>query len=507
MTTKAEDGGVARVAMSWSVIVLAGQRPGVDPLARAFGRTVKAEVPVLGRPMVARVVETLLSVPAIGKIVILTQDPDALQSDEVRALRADPRVAVAKGGDGISLSVKQVAGSPMAPWPVLVTTADHPLLTREIIEDFLAQAGAADVSVAMVESRTLLSAYPDSKRTWLKFSDGAYSGANLFGLRGPRAGVLLDLWSRAEADRKQAVKLFFHFGPLLALRAITRTIALPEAFHRIGRRLGLDVGLVALDHPDAAIDVDKLADHRQAEAILRKRAGAEPDGAAVEQAELAGVSVFDLDRTLTRLPTYTPLLIHGARLLSPLRLLTAPVVIGAMLGHVLGLVSRRRVKEIQHRMLLGQALSRADAARLAEGFAAKLDADGLLPEGRARIESERAAGRRIVLATAANRYYAEALAARLGMDDVIATESTWDGDRLLPAIDGENCYGPAKREMVERYFEALGLRRADLHVRFFSDHVSDRPTFEWADEPFAVNPSRKLRTLARAKGWPMLDWR
>jgi len=60
--------------------------------------------------------------------------------------------------------------------------------------------------------------------------------------------------------------------------------------------------------------------------------------------------------------------------------------------------------------------------------------------------------------------------------------------------------------MVETYFEAQGLHRADLHVRFFSDHVSDRPMFEWADEPIAVNPSRKLRKLARQRGWPMVKW-
>jgi phosphoserine phosphatase len=29
---------------------------------------------------------------------------------------------------------------------------------------------------------------------------------------------------------------------------------------------------------------------------------------------------------------------------------------------------------------------------------------------------------------------------------------------------------------------------------------------EWADEPFAVNASPKLRTLAAKRGWPSLDW-
>ncbi|MGF7148388.1 HAD superfamily phosphoserine phosphatase-like hydrolase [Sphingomonas zeicaulis] len=494
--------------MKWTAILLAGQRPGVDPLARAFGGVAKAEVPVLGRPMIAYVVETLLASPSIGDVVVLTQDPEGLRSAEFLALRANPRVRMAEGGTGISASIDAVAGGDAAPFPILVTTADHPLLTPDIVEGFIAGVTGADLAVGMVESRTLLAAYPDSKRTWLRFNDGAWSGANLFALGSDRVRPALALWRRAEADRKQAVRLFLHFGPMLALRAITRTIGLADAIARVGRKMGMTARLVPLPQPEAAIDVDKLSDHRQVEGILAARQGGDAAASvAAAQARLAGISVFDLDKTLTRHPTYTPLLIHFALGLAPWRLLAAPVVAAVMIGHVLKLVSRRRTKEFQHRMLVGGAVARADVTRLAESFAAKLDGHGLLPAGRARIAEERAAGRRIVLATAANRYYAEALGALLGVDDIIATGSTWEDDRLLPGITGENCYGPAKREMLQAYVETLGLRRADLHVRFFSDHASDRPAFEWADEQFAVNPSRKLRKLAAQKGWPVLEWR
>jgi phosphoserine phosphatase len=45
-----------------------------------------------------------------------------------------------------------------------------------------------------------------------------------------------------------------------------------------------------------------------------------------------------------------------------------------------------------------------------------------------------------------------------------------------------------------------------MHVRFYSDHVSDAPTFAWADEPVAVNAHGPLRALARARGWRIEDW-
>jgi phosphoserine phosphatase len=52
------------------------------------------------------------------------------------------------------------------------------------------------------------------------------------------------------------------------------------------------------------------------------------------------------------------------------------------------------------------------------------------------------------------------------------------------------------------------LAKAELdpgHVRFYSDHASDAPVFEWADEPVAVNPHGKLRRLAQQRGWAIED--
>jgi phosphoserine phosphatase len=50
------------------------------------------------------------------------------------------------------------------------------------------------------------------------------------------------------------------------------------------------------------------------------------------------------------------------------------------------------------------------------------------------------------------------------------------------------------------------LKGAHGHVRFYSDHVSDQPAFEWADEPVAVNPHGRLRRLAEQRGWQIEDW-
>jgi molybdopterin-guanine dinucleotide biosynthesis protein A len=250
----------------WTAIILAGQRPGIDPLADAFDETFKALVPIGGRPMVARVVETVLTVTAVNRIVILCQQPDT-----IRAVLPDhPAISYVESQSGISQSILAVAGSEAAPWPLFVTTADHPLLTHDMITYFLEANGDADVAVGMVERATVLAAYPDNKRTWIKLSGGAWSGANLFALSGEAARRALTLWVSAEKDRKQLFKLFWHFGPLIALRAITRTISLHNGIAALGRRLGLNARAIAVPFAEAAIDVDKLSDHELVEQIFAR---------------------------------------------------------------------------------------------------------------------------------------------------------------------------------------------------------------------------------------------
>lgn len=111
---------------------------------------------------------------------------------------------------------------------------------------------------------------------------------------------------------------------------------------------------------------------------------------------------------------------------------------------------------------------------------------------------------RIVIATASNAYYARAIGSSLGVCDVIATESVWDGDVLSAKLAGPNCYGPAKLTAVEAWLAREGLQVAP--IRFYSDHISDLPVFERADDPVATNPSAALRALATARGWRIVDW-
>lgn len=220
------------------------------------------------------------------------------------------------------------------------------------------------------------------------------------------------------------------------------------------------------------------------------------------------LAIYDMDKTITRAPTWTPFLIHAARARAPWRLALLPAAGLAGVGYLLKLVDRASLKELTQRMMLGRALSPGAMQALAEDFADRIAATGVLDKARERIAADRAEGYRIVMATASHGYYAAAIAARLGISDVIATDAKRDAQgHILPKLEGENCYGAVKLRMVENWLAREGVSRTDAHIRAYSDHVSDAPLLGWADEGFAVNAHGPLSALAKAKGWPELDWR
>ena len=248
-------------------IVLAGRRSGEDPFATSHGAAHRALVPVAGQPMLERVMATLRDHPRIASIRLSIDQPQLIESTDGIVLRA---------ADSPSQSVLEALDSRPAATarrPVLLTTADHALLDPNILDAFLeaSDTSDADLTVGLVEKRTLRAAFPDSQRTYLRFRGCAVSGANLFALRTPEARRAIEFWQGVEQHRKRPWKLVSAFGlTTLALFALRR-LSLEEGFARASRVLGLRARPIRLPFAHAAIDVDKPADLELVERILAER--------------------------------------------------------------------------------------------------------------------------------------------------------------------------------------------------------------------------------------------
>ncbi len=219
------------------------------------------------------------------------------------------------------------------------------------------------------------------------------------------------------------------------------------------------------------------------------------------------IAIYDLDKTITRKATFGPFIAHVLRHYRPWRVWALPAMALTTLGYGLKLLDRGRLKEINLRLLLGSRISEADAGQIAQSFAQVTTAQNCLSGALHQIAADRAAGFKILIASASYRFYVSAIANSLQIDSVIATECTAAGAvHFSSMIDGENCYGAEKLVRIKSWLAQREIDRQAAHIRFYSDHVSDSPCLEWADEAFATNPHPPLARWAEVKGWPILNW-
>ncbi len=258
----------------FTAIILAGQRPNGDPLAQAHGARRKALLPVAGRPMLSHVLGTLAKSLSIRTLVVSIDDPAMVGSvDGADALRAVGRLVFVESAHSPSLSVLAAIEAVAGAFPVLVTTADHPLLTTEIVDWFCAAAARsdADAIAALTPKAALLDAYPEARRTFINFKGDGYTGSNLFAIRTPAGLGAVRFWRQVEAMRKRPWRLIQAFGITPLVRYLLGRLSLVTALRIASRRVGARVDAVICPFPEAGIDVDKPADLDLVERILQRR--------------------------------------------------------------------------------------------------------------------------------------------------------------------------------------------------------------------------------------------
>lgn len=250
-------------ALEAAALVLAGTRPGGDPFAAAQGVAHKSLIEIDGTTLLERVVRALqeAGVSRIG--VSCDEGPVA---DLARGLGAE----VIPTGRGPSASV--AAGFEALGAPLIVTTSDHALLqpdwVRELVDD---TPEDADLSVMLAEREAVQRAMPESKRTYLRFADGHWSGCNLFYLQTPEAHRAIETWSMVEADRKRPWRIAARLGVGTLFSMLLGRLTLAEGLARLGDKIGIRAALVSANDGLAAVDVDKQADLDAVRALIARR--------------------------------------------------------------------------------------------------------------------------------------------------------------------------------------------------------------------------------------------
>lgn len=259
----------------FSALVLAGDRHGNDPVAALGNSGCKALTPVNGVPMLHRVVSTLQESLFVRDITLVGPHRPLLERDPMmQGLLGSGEVTALE--PAVSPSASALRGLQHIPSrPVFVTTADHALLRREIVDHFLEHSlsSSCDVTVAVTPLATVLAMFPDNRRTAIKLQGGPYCGSNMFAFMTPESDKLAAFWRNIEEQRKNPRKVIASaLGFTATLKYLLGTLSLDQAMQRISATVGLRIGAVVMPFAEAAVDIDTVSDHQLVEKILLQRA-------------------------------------------------------------------------------------------------------------------------------------------------------------------------------------------------------------------------------------------
>ncbi|KHL69119.1 MULTISPECIES: HAD family hydrolase [Pseudomonas] len=155
-----------------------------------------------------------------------------------------------------------------------------------------------------------------------------------------------------------------------------------------------------------------------------------------------------------------------------------------------------------------ELLGRSEMAQLASWhreFMAEFIEPIVLAKGEALLRRHQEAGDRVVIITATNRFITGPIAARLGVETLLATECGMEDGRYIGRSVDVPCFQEGKVVRLERWLAENGL---DLQGSwFYSDSRNDLPLLLRVSNPVAVDPDAVLRAEAEARGWPVISLR
>lgn len=259
-----------------TAIVLAGQRDGEDELARHAGATCKAFVEIGGKPMLSRVLDTLSSASCIDKICLSGPDEAKLQQhNEITQRIQSGAVTWSAPGESPSTSAYDALCALPPDDRVLLTTADHPLLSASIVDEFCNRSAGLDMDivVGLAPYSLVHDAWPQMRKTVLRFKGGGLCGCNLFAFLTAESREAANFWRRTESERKKPLRVVRVIGWLALVKYLLGRLTLEDALGTLSRQLGLRVGAIILPYANAAVDVDSVSDYQ----IVQRRFQRSPD--------------------------------------------------------------------------------------------------------------------------------------------------------------------------------------------------------------------------------------
>jgi len=152
-----------------------------------------------------------------------------------------------------------------------------------------------------------------------------------------------------------------------------------------------------------------------------------------------------------------------------------------------------------------RGISEEDYLEFAEKLYSKHIAKLIYPESRALIEAHIRKGHTVALISAATPYQIMPAARDLGIENVKCSNLEIVNGKFTGAVVKPTCYGMGKVDAAEQLAEQYDVDISKSY--FYSDSDEDIQLLEFVGNPRPLNPNKRLRRIARGRGWPVQDFK
>lgn len=263
------------MTVSPTILILAGKRDGkLDPLAERAGVSHKCKTPIQGKPLLQWVLEAVGPAFPDSNIIISIHEPDVIADiPAVVDLQKAGRLHMSVARANIVESVEGAIADSGASFPLLITTGDNVLVTREALHGMRDYSVQNDVSAALAVAgrESVMAAHPEGQRNYYEFRDIAIANCNMYWLKDASALAAAEAFREGGQFMKNRARIANAFGLFNLLRFRFGWFSLKGATDAMSRKFGVKVGAYVVDDGAYAIDVDNERTYDICEELLAKR--------------------------------------------------------------------------------------------------------------------------------------------------------------------------------------------------------------------------------------------
>jgi GTP:adenosylcobinamide-phosphate guanylyltransferase len=241
-----------------------------DPLYAITKVEKKALIPLVSRPMISWVLDALRGSGVVDHIVVVGLKRQDLASEDHQLHFVD---SVGGMVDNIFAGLNKLQEVNPSVEKILLFSSDIPLITPEIVRGFVEECGSqeADIYYAVIEEKTMEARFPGSRRTFVPFKGGRYSGGDALLVDVAATAGNVELARALTGSRKNYLDQARMLGFGFIIRFLLRMMTVYEAAERAAQKANLNGRVVNTRFAELGMDLDKPHQYEIIKADLEKR--------------------------------------------------------------------------------------------------------------------------------------------------------------------------------------------------------------------------------------------